>query len=267
MKKILVILILWMAAFSGFSQKILPKPNPIKFVNDNAGVLQPEKRQTLESKLKALSDTSSNQIVIVLISTLNDDNLEEYTHALFRSWGIGQKKKNNGVLIFAAMNDHKMRIEVGFGLEGAIPDVTAKSITGNDMKPFFKEGKYYEGLDSAVNDISRAAVGEYNESKESTPPAPDAIGKQSPYSKNYLPLIIFCVLFFGIFITIVMVIIRAAKKGSFTRGRNSYGGGYYSSSSDNDSGSSWSSSDSSSDSGSSDFGGGDSGGGGASDSW
>ncbi len=97
----------------------------------------------------ALDDSTSNQIAIVLIKTLNDYPIEDYSVKLFRSWGIGNKKTNNGVLIIAAIDDHKVRIEVGYGLEGAIPDITANSIIEDDIVPAFKEENYYQGLNAA----------------------------------------------------------------------------------------------------------------------
>jgi uncharacterized protein len=127
--------------------------------------LSPEQKQILEQKLVAIDDSSSNQIAIVLIKTLNDYPIEEYANKLFRSWGIGNKKTNNGVLIIAAIDDHKIRIEVGYGLEGAIPDITTASIIRNDIAPNFKVRDYYHGLDLATNSIAQAAIGEYKVKK------------------------------------------------------------------------------------------------------
>lgn len=166
MKKLLLILlsVLWISGVWG--QNILPKPNPPKLVTDVANVLSTEQRQILEQKLVALDDSTSNQIAIVLIPTLEDYPIEEYANKLFREWGIGNQKTNNGVLIIAAINDRKIRIEVGYGLEGAIPDVTTASIIRNDIAPNFKEGNYYRGLDKAIESLSKAAVGEYKVKRE-----------------------------------------------------------------------------------------------------
>ena len=121
---------------------------------------------TLERKLVALDDSTSNQIAIVLIKTLNDYPIEDYAVKLFRSWGIGNKKTNNGVLIIAAIDDHKVRIEVGYGLEGAIPDITANSIIENDIVPNFREENYFRGLNVATDDLSKAAAGEYHTARQ-----------------------------------------------------------------------------------------------------
>lgn len=142
-------------------QDILPKPNPPKLVNDAAGVLSAEDAARLEKKLVAYDDSTSTQVAIVLVRTLNDYPIEEYALKLFRTWGIGNKKTNNGVLILAAIGDRKIRIEVGYGLEGAIPDIIANQIIRNDIGPNFRSGNYYEGLDAATESIIKAAAGEY----------------------------------------------------------------------------------------------------------
>ena len=148
------------------AQNVLPKPNPPRLVTDQAGVLSPEQLAALEAKLVAIDDSSSNQIAVVILSSLEGQPKEEYANKLFREWGIGNKKTNNGVLVLVAIQDRQIRIEVGYGLEGAIPDVTALSITDNDIQPAFKAGAYYEGLDKATDDLAKAAVGEYKEARK-----------------------------------------------------------------------------------------------------
>ncbi|MEY4381719.1 MAG: hypothetical protein RJA92_1099 [Bacteroidota bacterium] len=166
MKKLITLLLFVCFAQLSFAQNILPRPNPPKLVNDLAGVLSPEQREILEQKLVALDDSSSNQIAIVLMPTLDGYPIEEYANKLFREWGIGHKGTNNGVLIIAAINDRKVRIEVGYGLEGAIPDVTASDIYNNLIVPAFRDQNYYRGLDDATTALSKAAVGEYKIKKE-----------------------------------------------------------------------------------------------------
>jgi uncharacterized protein len=143
------------------AQEVLPKPNPPRLVTDLSGVLSADQLAALEQKLVAIDDSSSNQIAVVILPTLNGVPKEEYATKLFREWGIGNKKSRNGVLLLIAIQDRQIRIEVGYGLEGAIPDVTALSIIDNDIKPAFKQGAYYEGLDKATDNIAKAAVGEY----------------------------------------------------------------------------------------------------------
>ena len=131
-----------------------------------ANVLSQQQKDFLERKLVALDDSTSNQIAVVLIKTLNDYPIEEYSTKLFRDWGIGNKKTNNGILLIAAIDDHKIRIEVGYGLEGAIPDITVSSIIRNDISPNFKTGDYFNGIDLATTSIAKAAVGEYKVARQ-----------------------------------------------------------------------------------------------------
>lgn len=147
-----------------FAQNIIAKPNPATLVTDLAGVLSPEQKQALENKLVAIDDSSSNQIAVVIIPSLDGYPKEEYATKLFRDWGIGGKK-NNGILLLIAINDREIKIEVGYGLEGAIPDITALNIIDNYIKPAFKAGNYYKGIDQATDNIAKAAVGEYKEAR------------------------------------------------------------------------------------------------------
>jgi uncharacterized protein len=152
---------LLLVSFFASAQDIPARPNPPRLVNDFAGVLSADEAQRLEQQLVAYDDSTSNQVAVVLVKTLNDYPIEEYALKLFRSWGIGNTKTNNGVLIIAALEDRKIRIEVGYGLEGAIPDITANHIIENDIKPDFRSGDYYDGLSKAANSIIKAAAGEY----------------------------------------------------------------------------------------------------------
>ena len=150
------------------AQQAIPKPNPPRLVVDNANILTPEQQNALERKLDALNDSTSNQIVVLTVPSLNDQPLEDVAVATYRSWGIGDKKNNNGVLLLISVNDRKIKIEVGYGLEGAIPDVTAKDIIENALSPNFKQGNYYKGIDEATDNLAKAAVGEYKIQNQST---------------------------------------------------------------------------------------------------
>lgn len=169
MKAFKFFLLFLVSAFIGIStlqaQNVLARPNPPILVNDVAGILSPTEKATLENKLVAIDDSSSNQIAVVIIPTLDGYPIEEYATKLFRDWGIGNKKTNNGILLLIASNDKKVRIEVGYGLEGAIPDIIANNIIINDIKPAFRAGAYFEGIDKATNDIAKAAIGEYKSAR------------------------------------------------------------------------------------------------------
>lgn len=166
MKKLRCLLFLVLVVFTASSQDILKPPNPPRLVNDAANILSPEQRQILEDKLVALDDSTSNQITIVTIPSLNGYDIADYANKLFRDWGIGGKKNNNGILVLIAIEERRVRIEVGYGLEGAIPDITASSIIDNEITPAFKEGNYYRGLDNAIDALSKAAAGEYHVARQ-----------------------------------------------------------------------------------------------------
>jgi uncharacterized protein len=163
MKFIRNIILIWMVfgPFLAFAQNIPPKPNPPRLVNDLANVIPPDEEASLERKLVAYDDSTSNQIVVVTIRTLDEYPIEEYALKIFRDWGIGNKTTNNGVLILAVIDDRQIRIEVGYGLEGAIPDITANQIIRNDIAPAFRNENYAEGFEKASESIIEAAAGEY----------------------------------------------------------------------------------------------------------
>ncbi len=213
MKKLVFILFTVFSFAFVAAQTVLPKPNPPRLVNDAAGVLSPEQVEILEHKLVALDDSTSNQIAVVLIKTLGDYAIEDYAVKLFREWGIGNKKTNNGVLIIAAIYDRKVWIEVGYGLEGAIPDVTASSIYRNEIVPEFKQQNYYRGIDNGINALTKAAVGEYKVKKEST-----GNGNGGGRGGSLLGVIV-------IIFVIIMIIGRAGRGGGgMGGGRSGFSG-------------------------------------------
>lgn len=164
---------------------------------DNAKILSQDQVNILEQKLDAFNDSTSNQIAVVTIPTLNDVAIEDYSTALFRKWGIGGSKHNNGVLLLIAAQDHKIRIEVGYGLEGAITDVMSKDIIVNDLQPNFRNQDYYRGIDDAINSLEKAAAGEYHERGTSK--------KDDGGGSNALGIIIF--------IIVIIIVISRNRRG------------------------------------------------------
>ncbi|MBL0882960.1 MAG: TPM domain-containing protein [Chitinophagaceae bacterium] len=210
MKKLLLLFLTFCWLAVGLGQNILPKPNPPKLVNDAANVLSPEQRQILEQKLVALDDSTSNQIAVVLIPTLDGYEVQEYANKLFREWGIGSKGTNNGVLILAAIDDRKVWIEVGYGLEGAIPDIVASDIYRKKIVPAFKEGNYYRGIDDAVNALGKAAAGEYKIKRERK-------GSGGTTGKSILTFVII------LFVVLMIVARGGGGKGGGMMSRRGYG--------------------------------------------
>lgn len=127
-----------------------PKPTPYKYVNDYVGVLDKTTVEKIISVGKELENKTTAQVVVVVVPSLSGLTVEEYANRLFREWGIGQKEKNNGVLLLVAMNDRKVRIEVGYGLEGAIPDGKAGRILDEYVIPYFKTESTRKGSITAT---------------------------------------------------------------------------------------------------------------------
>ncbi len=160
MKKILVFLFILVAVFAR-AQDIPAAPNPARLVNDFAHVMTADQIQQLEDKLVAYDDSTSIQIAVVTVQTTGDYDIADYALKVLRDWKIGNKKTNNGLLILAAINDHKVYIATGYGMEGAVPDITAKEIIDNEITPSFKEGNFYRGFDLGADGIIKASHGEY----------------------------------------------------------------------------------------------------------
>jgi len=153
-------LIVFLAA--GFSARAYFNPGkPAGFVNDYAGILKTEEKSALESKLAQFTASSSNQLSIVTIKSLEGDTIENFANKLFADWGIGREKQDNGVLLLVALDDRRMRIETGYGLEGALPDATTNQIITKTLRPAFQSADYYGGINKATDEIIAATKGEY----------------------------------------------------------------------------------------------------------
>lgn len=161
MKRFLLIIVFLISVLSANTQSIPARPSPPRLVNDYTNTLTEDQRAALEQKLVAYDDSTSNQVAIVILPTTNDYALSDYATKLGRAWGIGNKKTNNGVVILVAKNDHQVFIAPGYGLEGALPDITCKSIIDNEILPNFKNDDFFRGLDLGTTAIFKAAAGEY----------------------------------------------------------------------------------------------------------
>src|SRR6476646_8810182 len=192
MKRLLLFFVLFVSVFAKAQiERVIPsRPNPPRLVNDYTQTLTPEQVQALEQKLVAYDDSTSNQIAVVIMNSTGDYPIDDVALGILRTWGVGGKEHSNGIVILVAKDDHKIRIEVGYGLEGAIPDVTAKSIIDNDLTPNFRAENYYRGFDDATDDIIKAAAGEYK-----APADYNKKGKGLPIGG----LIIFLIILFSIF--------------------------------------------------------------------
>jgi len=140
-------------------------------VVDEAGILSLSFRNEISAQLAAHEQATSNQVVVVTLKTLRGDDISDYGYQLGRHWAIGQKGKNNGVLLIVAPNEKKMRIEVGYGLEGVLTDAESRVIIERVIKPPFRQGDYEQGIRAGVNAIFAALGGEFQ-----APPSPTAAG-------------------------------------------------------------------------------------------
>ncbi|MDT4831703.1 TPM domain protein [compost metagenome] len=201
MKKIFFLLFLSFFTFLVKARQIPESSN--RLVTDYTQTLTSEQIGRLEQKLIAFDDSTSNQIAVVLVKTVSDYDINEYALELGRKWGVGGKEKNNGIVLLIALGDRKLSIQTGYGLEGALPDIYTKRIIENDIKPYFKSGNYYEGIDAGVDAIIALTKGEYKNNKaaaqESSNKGAGGIGA-------------------GLIILIVIIIFIIGKRGGGGRG-------------------------------------------------
>ncbi len=207
------------------------KPNPPKLVNDYVNKLSPGHVTALENKLRAYNDSTSTQIAIVIIASTEGYDISDYSFQLAEKWGIGQKDKDNGVLITVAVDDRKTFIATGYGMEEFVTDATAKRIIENYMLPSFKKNDFYNGLNQATTIIMGLAAGQFT--------AEDIAKENTPG----LGVLVFPLLFFGILFLINYARFRNYKSNSITgdmsfwmflmlmsqnrsRGRGHRGGGF-----------------------------------------
>jgi uncharacterized protein len=160
-KKIISLFLVSWICLSAFAKEIPAKPNPPRLVNDYVNVLDAGQQEALEAKLKAYSDSTSTQIAIVIEQSLEGDDDFDYSQRLAEGWQIGMAGKNNGLLIYVAIGDRKIRIQNGYGLEATITDAFSRRLIEEVIKPNFKQQDYYEGLDQATTFIIQKASGEF----------------------------------------------------------------------------------------------------------
>jgi uncharacterized protein len=195
MNKLLIAFLLTFTCSTAFSQDFPAKPN--KLVNDYTGTLSADQLQQLESKLVAFDDSSSTQIAVAIIKSVGEYDINDYALQLGRKWGVGGNKKNNGVMIVVALGDRKISIQTGYGIEGALPDVYTKRIIETDIKPAFKAGDYYGGLDAGTNSIIKLVKGEYKN---------DSPKKVKENNGSAIPILV-------IIVVIIIIIIRKGGGG------------------------------------------------------
>ncbi len=157
-----ILVILYTLLFIATPASSLEVPErPAGRITDLAGLLTPRQRSELSRLLAEFEAKTSNQIAVLIIRSLEGENLEDYSIRVAEKWRLGQADKDNGILLLIALKERKIRIEVGYGLEGVLPDGLAGSIIRNEIVPWFRKGKYYEGIRSGLLAIMKATSGEY----------------------------------------------------------------------------------------------------------
>lgn len=188
-------------------------PNPPKLVNDYSLTLHQQELDALEHKLEAYHDSTSSQIAIVVVKTIGDYEISQYAFELALKWGIGQKDKNNGLLILWSTEDRKVFIATGYGFEEKVPDAICKRIVDQIIIPNFKLGSYYEGLNMATDEIISRMSGTF----EADPN--QGQGDEGIPLSTLLFLIV-------LFIVIIYLINKYGRGGGPGGGRRSLGGGF-----------------------------------------
>lgn len=177
-----------LAAFSAQaelpSDRLLRSLNPTADVNDYAGVLSAAERTALEEQCSNLRQATGAQLAVVILKSLEGGQIDDFASKLFAHWGIGEKEKNNGILIVVALGDRKARIEVGYGLEPILPDALAGRILNEQLFPAFQQQRYAAGLSAAVQRIT-----EIVQRKEPAPANPVQRGRRQLAAPG-IPLII-----------------------------------------------------------------------------
>ena len=210
-RAILLILIALFAISSQAAEVIPPKPT--SYFNDYAGVVSKSAALHFNEQLTQFERETSDQVVVAIFPKMqSDSDVADYTQRIAQAWGVGQKERRNGVVLFAFIQDRKMFIQVGYGLEGALPDITAFDITEYKIKPHFRNGDYEGGIATGIDFIFKAIRGEYKGSGK-TVAEQHSRGSSTP-----------SLLFFIIFVIVLIVVSRLVRRlGGW--GYSSRGGG------------------------------------------
>ncbi len=181
-------------------------------VSDFTNTLSFQEWQQLDHLLKSFEDTTSTQVVVLIINSLDGESIEEFANKTFSENKIGQSKKDNGVLLVIAKQDHAMRIEVGYGLEGTLTDAVTSQIIRQEITPYFKADNYFGGIVTGVDAIMRATAGEYHVANK---------GNRAPEVSAGLVSIIIVFIFF-----VLMPMMTSRRRSIIGSGGHSYYSGW-----------------------------------------
>ncbi|MDO8480097.1 MAG: TPM domain-containing protein [Candidatus Rokubacteria bacterium] len=210
--------VLLLAALAGAASAALPiPPPPDRRINDYAGVLSGDERKRLEDTLRARERESSNQIVVAVFRSLQGESLEDYSIRLAQAWRVGQKGLDNGVIFLVFLDDRKMRLEVGYGLESKLTDALASQILRQVVAPPFREGKVADGIAAGLDAIQQAIAGTYKAAPQ------DQAARARGFSPVQLMLLLIVV--GGIFSIVISALYGShIRRQGWTGGRRGWGG-------------------------------------------
>lgn len=214
-KKLLFLnIFLFSFIFSGWAQRdIPPKPSEETSVYDSADMLTASEEKALEQKLISYADSTSTQIVVATINSLQGEYIGTYAPEWAHEWGIGQSEKDNGILVLLSEEDKKVWITTGYGIEGYLTDALSKQITEQVILPEFRQGDFYGGLDEGTTAIMKILSGVYD--------APDVVQRNNTgASPRFIILAI-------IFIVMLIIFSRGRKGGGRNGGRRRAGGSFF----------------------------------------
>src|SRR5215831_18872948 len=209
-----LVLVLVAAAVAAAALRIPPPPD--RRVNDYANALSPADRERLEQKLAARERSSSNQVVVAIFPSLEGESLEDFSIRLAQAWRIGQKGLDNGVIFLVFIDDRKMRIEVGYGLEANLTDAISSSILRDVVAPRFREGHIAGGIGAGLDAIDQAIAGTYKQ--------PARSARAQPAFNPLTPVLLF-LLFGGLGMAIIPALFcRGSQRRRWTGGGSGGGG-------------------------------------------
>jgi uncharacterized protein len=207
----LLVALAGLTQFRAQADEVIP-PKPDHYFNDYAGVVSKDAAERFNAQLEQFERETSDQVVVAIYPKMQtDSSIADYTQRVAQAWGVGQKERRNGVVLFVFVQDRKMFIQVGYGLEGAFPDITAFDITEYRIKPHFRNNDYEGGLALGIDSILKAVRGEYKGTGKTAAEGQGSSGAPS-------------ILFFVIFIIVLIVFSRLMRRfGGY--GYSSRGGG------------------------------------------
>lgn len=214
-KRLLILLAVMMGIGLSVHAQNIPEPmEPRRIVNDFTKLFTPQEQAALEKKLVDFNKTSSTQIAVVTVPSLDGHDINDYAARLGEKWGIGQKGKDNGIVILIKPKNGREKgevaISVGYGLEGVVPDVIASRIIRNEIIPAFQQGAFYQGINKATSVLIDLSKGEYTA---------DEYTKKSDKGGASIIIGIF------VFLIILSFIFRRRGGGGYSPGHTSSGGG------------------------------------------